>query len=154
MPRVSRSRVVSASPETVWELVVDPYHLPRWWPRCTRVEDVRAGGTSGRASWTTVLGTERGSVVRADYRRLSTAQPTSMVWEQEVEGTPFERILSESKLEFALAEADRGTKVTITARQRVRGLSRLGSPMVRQGTARMLDEALDGVERAVSEGTA
>jgi hypothetical protein len=99
-----------------------------------------------------VLGTDRGNVVRADYRRLSTSEPSSMVWEQEIVGTPFERILSEAKLEFALADAERGTKVTITARQRTRGLSRLGSPMLRQGTARMLDEALDGVERAVSEG--
>ena len=79
------------------------------------------------------------------------SEPTSIVWEQEIAGTPFERILTESKLEFGLAAENGSTKLTITARQRVRGLSRLGSPMLRRGTAQTLYDALAGIERAVSE---
>jgi hypothetical protein len=96
--------------------------------------------------------TGKGKVVRADYRCLSASKPREMVWEQELEGTPFERILSESRLEVGLKESGGSTRLTLTARQRLRGLSRLGSPMMRRGTARTLDEALEGVERALSAG--
>ena len=66
MPRVTRSRVISASPDRVWEVLSDPHHLPRWWPRAVRVEDVRE--VDGEAvQWTTVLGTQAGAHVRADY---------------------------------------------------------------------------------------
>jgi thymidylate kinase len=99
-----------------------------------------------------VLETARGSVVRADYRRRNAAEPSRMVWEQEVEGTPFERILREYVLELELGAAGDRTELTLTAQQRLRGLSRLGSPMVRRGTGRMLADALAGVERALGEG--
>jgi uncharacterized protein YndB with AHSA1/START domain len=149
VPRVRRRATVQASPEEVWRLLADPYHLPRWWPRCSRVEGVQEGGQSGRARWTMVLETARGSVVRADYRRRSAAQPSRLLWDQELEGTPFERILRESVLEIRLEPQGRNTEVTLTADQRLRGLSRLGSPMMRRGTSRMLDDALAGVERAL-----
>ena len=42
MPTARRSRTVAAPPERVWGTVGDPYHLPRWWPRVTRVEAVTA----------------------------------------------------------------------------------------------------------------
>jgi uncharacterized protein YndB with AHSA1/START domain len=149
MPRVSRRANVAAPQEEVWRLLADPYHLPRWWPRCERVEGVREARAGGRARWTMVLRTERRSIVRADYRRLSTSEPTRLVWEQELADTPFERILSSSMIEIELAEEGAGTAVTLSADQSLRGLSRLGSPMVRRGTARMLDEALAGIERAL-----
>jgi len=34
--------------------------------------------------------------------------------------------------------------------QTLRGLSRLGSPMMRRGQGSLLDEALDGIERALT----
>jgi len=40
MPRVSRTRVIQAPRADVWNVVCDPHHLPRWWPRALRVEDV------------------------------------------------------------------------------------------------------------------
>ena len=40
MPTARRSRTVPAPPERVWEIVGDPHHLPRWWPRVQRVESV------------------------------------------------------------------------------------------------------------------
>src|SRR2546430_179023 len=60
MPRVSRKRVIAAPRERVWELVSDPHHLPRWWPRTVRVEDVRQIQGGRRSRWTTVLGTQSG----------------------------------------------------------------------------------------------
>jgi uncharacterized protein YndB with AHSA1/START domain len=143
---VSRSRVIPAERGRIWELVSDPHNLPRWWPRTLRVEDVR-DPASGSTQWTTVLETERGTGVRADFRRVSTAPTRSYVWEQEVEGTPFERILRSSRLEIEL-DGDRETKVTLTAQEALRGLSRLGSAMMRGASRRRLDEALAGIERA------
>jgi uncharacterized protein YndB with AHSA1/START domain len=144
--------VIAAPRERVWDLVSDPHHLPRWWPRTVRVEDVRQMGSGKRSRWTTVLGTERGKGVRADYRCTSAATGERYVWEQDVEGTPFERILRFSRLEIQIGEGKRqGTSVRLAASERLRGLSRLGSPMMRMAIRRRLDEALDGIERAVGE---
>jgi len=142
--------VIDAPRDRVWELVADPHHLPRWWPKTVRVEDVRQVGSGKRSRWTTVLGTERGRGVRADYRCTSAATGERYVWEQEIEGTPFERILRFSRLDIELADGgDRGTRVRLSSAERLRGLSRLGSPMMRMAIRRRLDEALDGIERAV-----
>jgi carbon monoxide dehydrogenase subunit G len=66
-----------------------------------------------------------------------------------IEGTPFERHLRRYEIDIALADAPTGTEVTIAAAQTLRGLSRLGSPMMRRGQGSLLDEALDGLERAL-----
>jgi uncharacterized protein YndB with AHSA1/START domain len=150
MPRVSRSRVIDASPQRVWELVSDPYNLPRWWPKTTRVEDVREGDRAEPSAWTTVLMTERGAPVRADFRCAAFEPGTRMRWEQEVEGTPFERILNRSAVEVALAAEGATTKLTLVLDERLRGLARLGSLMIGGAAKRRLDEALEGVERAVA----
>jgi uncharacterized protein YndB with AHSA1/START domain len=148
MPRVSRSRTIAVEPARVWDLVSDPHSLPRWWPRTQRVEDVRdAGGR--RAHWTAVLGTERGTGVRADFRCTGSTQGVRYAWEQEIEGTPFERILKESKLEIGIDPEDGATRVTLTSEEALRGFSRLGSGMMRGATRRRLDEALQGIERAL-----
>lgn len=147
MPQVTRRRVIRAPVQTLWPLVSDPYHLPRWWPRTTRVENVRGSGR--RTQWTAVLETQAGKPVRADYRCVSAADNERFVWEQELADTPFERILKESVLEIRLRSAEPGTEVTLHSKQALRGLSRLGSPMMRRATARTLSEALEGLERAV-----
>ena len=142
--------MIAAPRDRVWDLVADPHHLPRWWPKTVRVEDVRQVGSGKRSRWTNVLGTEKGRGVRADFRCTSAATGERYVWEQEIEGTPFERILRFSRLEIRLAGGgEDGTKVTLASQERLRGLSRLGSPMMRMATRRRLDEALDGIERAV-----
>ncbi|MGH2855564.1 MAG: SRPBCC family protein, partial [Solirubrobacteraceae bacterium] len=40
MPTTQRTRTIAAPAGEVWELVSDPHHLPRWWPRVARVEGV------------------------------------------------------------------------------------------------------------------
>lgn len=149
MPRAARSRLVAASPEEVWELVSDPYNLPRWWPRVARVENVAPREEGGMREWTKVLETAEGRGVRADFRSAEVARGSRYTWEQQVEGTPFERHLRRYSVEIALAPADGGTRVRLTATQSLRGLSRLGSPMMRRGQGAMLEEALDGIERAL-----
>jgi uncharacterized protein YndB with AHSA1/START domain len=150
VPRVTRRRTISAPPREVWALVSDPYSLPRWWPRTTRVEsvDLKPGGR--RSQWTKVLQTAEGRGVRADYRCLSSAEGERYVWEQQVEGTPFERHLRSSRIEVALRSGEGTTEVSLSSEQKLRGMSRLGSPMMRGGQGKILDEALDGIERALT----
>ncbi len=97
-----------------------------------------------------MLQTQRGRGVRADYRCTGATAGQRYVWEQEIEGTPFERILRSSELEIRLEGASGSTAVTLTSSERLRGLSRLGSPMMRSAMRRRLDEGLDGMQRALT----
>jgi uncharacterized protein YndB with AHSA1/START domain len=144
MPTVRRSRTLRASPEEIWAIAGDPYHLPRWWPRVTRVEDVEG------AAFTQVLTTAKGNPVRADFRVVERAAPSVHRWEQQLVNTPFERILTASSVEIRLERAgDAATRVAITLAQRLRGLGLLGGVMVRTAGRRQLDGALDGLEALV-----
>ncbi len=140
MPRIRRARTIAAEPDALWEIIADPHHLPRWWPQVQRVEDASA------AAWTKVLTTPRGRPVRADYTRVRAQRPRSLVWRQEVEESPFERILSEAVTEFALDPVgDGATRVEVAQTQRLRGTARFGGLMVRRATRRHLSDALDGL---------
>jgi uncharacterized protein YndB with AHSA1/START domain len=150
MARVSRRRTVSAPPGEVWALVSDPYSLPRWWPRTSRVENVDAKDGGRRSEWTKVLETAEGRGVRADYRCLSAAENERYIWEQQIEGTPFERHLRSSRVEIALRDEGEATEVRLTSEQTLRGTSRLGSVLMRRGQGAILDEALDGIEQALT----
>jgi uncharacterized protein YndB with AHSA1/START domain len=150
MPRITRRRAISAPPEEVWRLISDPHSLPRWWPRTSRVENVEQRGSGRRSQWTKVLETSEGRGVRADYRCVSSAENERYVWEQELEGTPFARHLRRSRIEVALRESGGGTQVDLSSVQTLKGMSRLGSPMMRRGQGEILDEALDGLERALT----
>ncbi|HEY0390541.1 MAG TPA: SRPBCC family protein [Solirubrobacterales bacterium] len=148
MPRVTRRRKVGASASVVWELVSDPYSLPRWWPRTMRVESVEGEGAGSH--WTKVLGTAEGRGVRADFRCRESVEGERFAWEQLIPGTPFERHLRRYDVEVSLDEEGDATTVNLAAAQTLRGLSRLGSPMMRRGQGALLEEALDGIERALT----
>jgi uncharacterized protein YndB with AHSA1/START domain len=150
MPRVTRRRTIPAPPGEVWELISDPYALPRWWPRTSRVENVDAKEGGRRSEWTKVIETAEGRGVRADFRCLSSAEGERYVWEQQVAGTPFERHLRSSKIEISLQEKDGGTEVSIASEQTLRGMSRLGSPLMRHGQGEIVDDALEGIARALT----
>lgn len=147
MPRVTRRRTIAAPRPEVWALISDPYSLARWWPRTMRVESVEGEGAD--AQWTKVLGTAEGRGVRADFRCRDYAGSERFGWEQMIEGTPFERHLKRYEVAITLGDAEPGTEVTLAATQTLRGLSRLGSPMMRRGQGSLLEEALDGLQRAV-----
>ena len=148
MPRVTRRRTIAAPGSQVWELVSDPYNLPRWWPRTQRVEGVDGDGAG--AEWTQVLGTAEGRGVRADFRCAEAVTGERFSWEQQIPGTPFARHLRRYAVEVSLAEEGGETEVTLSSTQALRGMSRLGSPMMRRGQASLLDEALEGIERALA----
>jgi len=147
VPTTRRSRTIAATPQELWAIVGDPYHLPRWWPRVLRVEAVDEG------AFTQVMTTERGRNVRADFRLTALNEPERVGWEQEVQGTPFEHLLDSASTDITLVPAagGGGTKITVEQRTRMRGVSRLGGVMVRRAARNLLDEALTGLARLVED---
>jgi len=155
VPSARRSRTIAAPLQELWELIGDPHHLPRWWPRVDRVEDVDVA----EGAFTEVMRTAKGKTVRADFRLLeSDERRHTLAWEQQLEGTPFERLLSEARTHVSLepAEAEgagvsasaQATRVTIELHQRLAGFfPRFGGFMVKGAAARTIEEALDGLER-------
>ena len=168
MPDASRSRTIAAPVQELWEVIGDPHHLPRWWPRVTRVEDVEED------AFTEVMRTRKGKLVRADFRIVARDEAShSLTWSQLVEGSPFARVLKSAETEIRLtpanasappshgdeaSEREPATVVRIELRQEMAGYSsrsglfmgfsaRFGSPMVRRAARATLDEALDGLER-------
>jgi uncharacterized protein YndB with AHSA1/START domain len=135
------SRTLPASQQELWEIVSDPHHMPRWWPGVDRMEGVED------ERFTQVLKTKRGRPVRADFRVIRSEPPSAQSWAQEVAGTPFERVLSESVVEVRLEPAADGTEVTIFQQQKLRGYSRTGGFLLRRATDSKLNEALDGLAR-------
>lgn len=147
MPRAKRTRVIDADRSQVWDVVSDPYHLARWWPRVVRVEAVQERKRGAGTLWTKVLRTSAGRDVRADFRCLYSKQPAAYAWEQEVEDSPFAKVFRSSETRIELSDADAGTRVSIEVAQRLRGMSRFGGFMLRRATAKQIDGALDALER-------
>ena len=149
MARVVRRRRIAAPASALWAVITDPYHLPRWWPNTQRVENV-TGAEGAERSWTQVLGTREGRGIRADFRCIEQSDGQRYVFEQTVEGTPFERFVRRARTEIELDAQNGDTEVTLVLDRRLRGLSRLGSPMMRRAIGRTLNEALDGLETATT----
>jgi uncharacterized protein YndB with AHSA1/START domain len=175
MPTARASRRIAAPADELWAVVADPHHLPRWWPRVTRVEDV------SQDAFTEVMKTKKGKTVRADYDfvRLDPGTRT-LQWDQLIEGTPFAAALASSETEVRLAPVEPGggltpggtpaTEVTIELRQQLSGgravqpsrgarygpgfRSRFrgvnlswGERLVRKAAQATIEDALDGLER-------
>lgn len=116
--------------------------MPRWWPDVARMEGVQED------RWTQVFLTKKGRPVRVDFHLLASEPPWRRCWEQEIVGTPFERVLNEAITEIVLEPVEQGTRVTIEQRQKLRGYSRTGGWMLRRATRGKLEGALEGIERA------
>ena len=52
--------------------------------------------------WTQVHMTKKGRPVRIDFTLLASDPPWRRMWKQEIEGTPFERVLGEAVTEIGL----------------------------------------------------
>jgi uncharacterized protein YndB with AHSA1/START domain len=144
MATAHRTRKLRASQHELWELIADPHHMPRWWPGVDRMEGVED------ERFTQVFKTKRGRPIRADFHVLESEPPRVRAWEQDIPGTPFERVLNRSVIEMRLEPVDGGTEVTIAHLQKLRGYSRSGGLLLRGATRKKLDEALDGLERISS----
>jgi uncharacterized protein YndB with AHSA1/START domain len=145
-----RQRRLSAPPEEVWKVLEDPHHMPRWWPGVTRMEAIEG------EQFTQVFMTKKGRPVRADQILIEANppgpepdQPGYIRWGQDIQGTPFERVLSESITEVHLQSDGGGTLVTIIQTQKLRGYSKTGGFMIRRATRRKLNEALDALAQIV-----
>jgi uncharacterized protein YndB with AHSA1/START domain len=137
---VRRERVVSGAPDDVWRIVSDPSRLPAWWPGVSRVED------ASRDAWTTVLVSPKGKSVRADYSLVEAREPERLSWKQEVEESPFERLLSSASTEITLEpESSGGTRVRLTLDQRPRGWARFSPFQLRAAARRQAEGALEGL---------
>ncbi len=134
-------------------MIRDPHHLPRWWPRVGRVEDVTED------EFTEVMSTAKGKLVRADFRLLEADERERRLhWEQRLEGSPFVRLLKSAETQVWLrelanedesgAERAQSTEVTIELRQALSGFfPKFGSYMVKRAAATTIEEALNGLER-------
>ena len=138
--------VVPATPEEVWGLVSDPARLPQWWPGVTRVEEATAD------AWTTVLSSPKGKAVRADYTRVEAEPERRIAWRQEVEESPFERILASATTEIALAEDVDGTRVTVSLDQRPCGWARFAPFQFRAAGKRQVQGAVEGIDAVFGAG--
>jgi uncharacterized protein YndB with AHSA1/START domain len=155
VPTARASRPIAAPVDELWELMCDPHHLPRWWPRVTRVEDVEAD------AFTEVMRTRKGKLVRADFNVHVDAAERTLTWVQRIEGTPFASVLKSAETELRLTPAPAqgaATEVAIELRQEMAvgstrhgfffGVApRFGGPLVRRAAAATLEQALDGLER-------
>jgi carbon monoxide dehydrogenase subunit G len=151
MPTVRRTRTIAMPVDELWQTIRDPHHLPRWWPRVTRVEDVT------ERAFTEVLRASGGKLVRADFELAECDELARRLrWEQRLEDSPFARLLKSAHTTVSLAAADRAdsqTAVTIELSQTLAGFSaRFGSLMVRKAAAATIEEALDGLERIGGPG--
>jgi uncharacterized protein YndB with AHSA1/START domain len=138
---VQRETVLGERVEEVWRVVSDPQRLPDWWPGVARVEE------ASPQAWTTVLTSPKGRSVRADYTRVEASEPSRLVWRQEVEESPFERILAEATTSLELSAADGGTRVVLALEQRPRGWARFAPFQFRAAGRRQVEGALKGLER-------
>jgi uncharacterized protein YndB with AHSA1/START domain len=136
---VRRDVTLPASREDVWRVVSDPSTLPRWWPGVSRVED------AADDRWTKVFSSGHGKAVRADFTRLTAEHLERLTWRQEVEESPFERILAAATTEILLGDAEGGTRVTIELDQRPRGWARFAPFQFRSAGVRQVQGALDGL---------
>jgi uncharacterized protein YndB with AHSA1/START domain len=134
-----RETEVPAPPAEVWRVVSDPNRLPQWWPQVARVEEAQP------EAWTKVLSSPRGKTVRIDYTRLEAVQGERLVWRQELEESPFERILASSVTTLELSPAGGGTRVVIELEQKPRGWARFAPLQFRAAGARQVDGAIEGL---------
>ena len=124
-------------------MVADPHNLPRWWPAVERVED------ADTSAWTSVMRSPKGKLLRADFTRVSLEAERSIEWRQELEETPFERIMSLAVTRISLYPAGRrshagGAAASGRSSAACRGS---GDSWCGWQPRRQLDEALDGLER-------
>lgn len=138
--------VLPAGPEEVWGLVSNPERLPQWWPGVTRVEEATED------AWTTVLASPKGKSVRIDYSRVEAERERRLVWRQEVEESPFERILASATTEVSLALEPHGTRVTVSLDQRPRGWARFAPLQFRAAGRRQVRGAVEGLVSVFGSG--
>ena len=111
------ARVIAASPETVWALLIDSTRLPQWMPvvtsttgrtealDMTRICEVELGGKSGRVE-----------------ERCDVFEPATRIgWTLVADTLGFSRLLSDFHFDFSLEPIPTGTRVVNTTYYRPKG---------------------------------
>ena len=90
----------------------------------------------------------KGKAVRADYTRVEAEEPRRLVWRQEVEESPFERILSEAVTELSrYGVAGRNLRVFKTSAERESALlQQILAPALRSRNPERRKEAVEALE--------
>jgi uncharacterized protein YndB with AHSA1/START domain len=151
MPTARVARPIPAPIEQVWEVVADPHHLPRWWPRVVRVEGVQEDG-----GFTEVLTTPKGRQLRVDFSVLESRAPQPgeeavRRWSQELDEGPFQRMLKRSETTVRLIPDGAETKVELRLEQETKGFfNKFGGGQIKRASRGLLGEALDGLENLFS----
>lgn len=140
MPKTSRSRVLAADPEAVWRIAGDPGKLARWWPKVERVDRPAADQF---VKWLT---SARGRAVPMSFRLIESEPGVFACWEQELEGSPFERSVRRSRECVRVEPAAEGTSVVLSIKRSLKGSARLGAPLVARGQRIELESALDRLQ--------
>jgi len=151
VPVVTRKREFPVTPEVVYDLVADPRKQAGWWPRVTRIEDVAGKPRAERTRWTSVLQADSGRLLRLDYRCTAATRPVRYEWEQELEGTPFEKHLARQAVLIAIEPSAVGSRLSISTVHSLRGTAKLAGFAMRKGQRSLLDEALDGLADLLPE---
>lgn len=146
--KIDRSVIIDAPLPDVWAIVSEPKALSRWWPRVERVELGEPG------AFTQVMRTPKGKTVRADYVFVELDPPRLVRMEQEIEDTPFARVLTSLVLTIELQERKGGTEVRIEQDQELKGSSKFGGFMLKGATRDTLDGALAGLKALFDDGVA
>lgn len=136
---MTRSQRIVATAEEIWGIVSDAHHLPRWWPGVTRVENV-AGDR-----FTEVIPTRRGKPMRLDFRIVESLAPERLTWTQDLQGTPFERLLSAWTTTITLLSDGDACIVTLEESQQLKGSLRAGALLQRRPARRRVESALQGL---------
>jgi len=117
------------------------------------VREMSGTGRVVGSRWTQVLQAKSGNRIGAEMICTDAVEPERWRFEQETDGTPFERMMSEAWTEIRIRPGrPHGSRVEIELHQRLRGLSRLGALFVRSASRKTADEALAGLEAALSSG--
>ena len=103
------------------------------------MEEIAAG------RFTTVIPTKRGKPVRLDHHVVDSESPTRVTWAQDLEGTPFERLVSAWTTTLTLAPGHGNCTVTLEERQQLKGTFRIGGALQRRPSRRRVDAVLAGL---------
>jgi uncharacterized protein YndB with AHSA1/START domain len=137
------SRTLDVSADDVWPLVSDGTRVAGWWPMVERAEDVRGG------RFTLVLRSSRGVPVRTDWRVTASRRPELQRWEQELQGTPFQKALQRSAVEVRLERTDHGgCRVSVAVERTLVSRGAIAGLLGRRAAKRQAGDALARLVRA------
>lgn len=103
-------------------------------------------GVTPRAFTEVLAAGDQGRPIRADFRVVEHDPPHRRSWDQQLAGSPFERVFAAVRVTVQLTPVDEGTRVDLQIEQRLRGASKLGAPLAKRGAMRLLTQALDALE--------